>query len=99
MTDLLFNLLSAKKKYDDSKEEYIDSVSMFFNNAIHDVSIIFKHNRLYLSFYCWEEIPPKMMLDFTNKFGYLAPTVKYHDATNITVRLIIREYTFIKILR
>lgn len=95
MTELLFNLISAKKNYDNAEEEYKQKIEEFFYETIDNISVNFNYNKLYLSFHCWQEIPPKMMLDFVNKFGYLAPTVEYKELSDW---LIIRHYKFIKIL-
>ena len=94
LVELLFDMLNKRQEFVQSKIEYLNSISEFYNNAITDLKLHFRGNRLYLIFNSWEEIPSAMMMDFCNEFGYLAPTCIYNDAYGC----IIRTYKFIKIL-
>ena len=102
--EILFRLLDERKICQELENEYIKQVKKFYGNAIDTVHVTFKNGKMYLSFECWEEIPPKMMLDFCNEFGYLSPTCEFHDLSRRSsddngIKIILRKYTFIKLLR
>ena len=82
-----------KSQFEYSYEIYMRDINAFFNNAISHVNFPIEHieNKINptLRFVTMEEIPPKMMLDFCNEFGFYAPTVKYDD-------LGFRYYSFVK---
>lgn len=90
-----FNLLNKKKEYDLAETEYIKVIQEFYINMVEHVHVNFKRNKMYLTFETWDEIPPDMMLDFCNMFGYLAPTCEYKKLSDYVT---LRFYKFIKIL-
>ena len=89
MGDLLFqNLMDTclkahnyNSQYKYAKELYLKEIKEFFNNCIFQPEfpsdlLVQKINPV-LTFGTYEEIPPKLMYDFCEKFGFYTPTVDY----------------------
>ena len=92
---LLGNMLNAKTEFEKAKHEYINAIQEFYGNAIENIHISFHRNKMYITFNSWDSLDDRYLLKFCNKFGFLAPTVKFEE---LSENFIIYEWKFIKIL-
>lgn len=83
LSTLTFKRDIILKQYDYAYDMYIRSINEFFNNVPYKVffpvEVLLEEVNPVLTIIIGEEIPPKLMYEFCEEFGYFAPTVEYSE--------------------